>query len=790
MPRDDLQVLFDTAEVKDPIFSSYQEDNLADYERKIRAHRHGEPLPAVAETIPAPPKPVDAVSPIPVSPAEEIRGKTIDEKIAETEQLMRQLGRSARGRIPANEERVTLPDDNPFESRELLSRMRVQDAISLPAPAAVEPPDEEMFPDIIIEPIPERLPEITPVLAKEPLPVETAPEPVIEREALQIETTPEPVMAQEPLPVDAAPEPVMAEEPLQIEPAPVTVAEPVAHELPSIPDDGILFLDEPEPELPAEICIRRTQDEVAADAAAIIIEEFPVPPVATAPETVPAPVAEQHEEPAVQEDEWQPWEEPAAAPEAAITAEEIIPDVEPPAPLAEQLLTTEPVIKEKPAPVPVDLPEPTAVLSSETYEIMEEDLAEIEIESIPEVGILPSDIVAVEPAVTTPLPEELFVSVEGTTVTEEPAALPEPVLASACAPELEPEPEPDLELETGLEPGPRPEPKPATMQPAELLQNLHRLFYRASNLDRLHECATYFDPFAYPAPGSDLAERSLLEEVIAAELSRAGFKRFALFTYDCAMKCYSPAYGTLDRLNLADTVIAPRDPLHRAIMENPEGIILTAAAIEAELHLRKKFAPDGLADPYYLVSFRNVTVPVRRPFGEVGGGLPSLLPHCIALLRLDRDAPVMSLVSLFTLLQRRLALPFHLYDRLRLREWRSLQFGQFHLACDHIDHLLVRFAEIGGGRGALITFTIRKETHGAYVVRYVAARLRRRLPAGSIVLQVFRDRLLVLTAAAGAPEIFGLQDELNRFPGLRCHLLPFTAEDAPNRRDDILRRLL
>lgn len=299
----------------------------------------------------------------------------------------------------------------------------------------------------------------------------------------------------------------------------------------------------------------------------------------------------------------------------------------------------------------------------------------------------------------------------------------------------------------------------------ELRLRLYRLYYRARVLHDNREMNVAFNPFEAMDSLSPVSLHDSLSVYIMDRMMQMSLSPFALLSYNIAEKGYVPSVHNLERYHVENIVIGLRDRLFMSILESAEGVIIGADAIRDDPFLEKVFSLREGEDPraLYFIMISCLASGIALEFqDQKRDAIEPFLPSSILMIELPLQTEPHNRGSIFTMLRKKLALPFFLLNDNQSLVFMTEGYEDMDYSYHVMDYLFTVFLFTRDSTGISIKLKSKDETNRTFLMKYILSQLSYRLHADSVLLHMIKGHLIVLTREGFVDLIRSLIDEYNR----------------------------
>jgi hypothetical protein len=299
----------------------------------------------------------------------------------------------------------------------------------------------------------------------------------------------------------------------------------------------------------------------------------------------------------------------------------------------------------------------------------------------------------------------------------------------------------------------------------DLRLRLYRLYYRARVLHDNREMNVAFNPFEAMDSSSPVSILDSLSVYIMDRMMQMSLSPFALLSYSIIEKGYIPSVHNLERYQVENIVIGLRDRLFRAILGSDEGVIIEADELQDDPFMGKIFSLHEGEDPraLYFVLLSCLSSGIAREFQDQNSdAITPFLPSAILMIELPLQTEPHNRGSIFSMLRKRLALPFFLLNDNQSLVFMTEGYEDMDYSYHVMDYLFTVFLLARDGIGISIKLKSKDETSRTFLMKYILSQLSYKLHADSVLLHMIKGHLIILTREGFVDLIKSLIGEYNR----------------------------
>ena len=327
----------------------------------------------------------------------------------------------------------------------------------------------------------------------------------------------------------------------------------------------------------------------------------------------------------------------------------------------------------------------------------------------------------------------------------------------------------------------------------DLRLRLYRLYYRARVLHDNREMNVAFNPFEAMDCSSPVSIHDSLSVYIMDRMMQMSLSPFALLSYSIAEKGYIPSVHNLERYHVENIVIGLRDRLFRTILESGEGVILEADAFRDDPFLEKIFSLQEGEEPraIYFVMVSCLASGIARELqDENKDTITPFLPSAILMIELPLQTEPHNRTSIFTLLKKKLALPYFLINDNQSLVFMTEGYEDMEYSYHVMDYLFTVFLLTPDSIGMGIKLKSKDETSRTFLIKYIISQLSYKLHADSALLHMIKGHLIILTREGFVDLIRSLVDEYNKLFDDQFSLVEFRPSEFKDSLEVINRIIL
>lgn len=299
----------------------------------------------------------------------------------------------------------------------------------------------------------------------------------------------------------------------------------------------------------------------------------------------------------------------------------------------------------------------------------------------------------------------------------------------------------------------------------ELQLNLYRLYYKARNISDNNEINISFDPFKMidEAPSRDIKES--LAAHLTSMMRHLSLSPFALLSYDITSKGYIPSVHDFEGDMAGNIVISLKDGLFQKILSSRDGILVYADELRDDHYLNKIFGTreTGVSGPVYFIMINQIIEEVVRELSESGAGpVVSFLPSALLMILLQDNAAKAEPGDIARIARERLSLPLFMLNDNHSRVYSLQRYDDLSYIFSVLDYFFSLFLLKKDRVGVSLNVKSSAGTSMPFMMKYIIAKLNNKLYADSVIINVLKERLIILTESAHLEIINQIFEEYNK----------------------------
>jgi hypothetical protein len=286
------------------------------------------------------------------------------------------------------------------------------------------------------------------------------------------------------------------------------------------------------------------------------------------------------------------------------------------------------------------------------------------------------------------------------------------------------------------------------MSDDDLLLNLYRLFYRARTIRDNSEINISFDPYKIIDEGSSGDINEALVAHVTSMMNHLSLSPFALLSYDISSKGYIPAIHDFAGGEISNVVISLRDNLFQKIHAARNGILVHPDELKDDHYLNKIFSIEGdrPGGTIYLVMINNVIDEVGKELAESGvAPLSSFLPSSMLMVQLGGEGGKADAGDIARLIRERLSLPLFMLNDKQSLIYSLRHYDDLSSIFDVLDYFFSLFLFKKDRIGISLNIKSSTGTSLPFMMKYIISKLNKKLHSDSIIINVLKERLIILT---------------------------------------------
>jgi hypothetical protein len=298
----------------------------------------------------------------------------------------------------------------------------------------------------------------------------------------------------------------------------------------------------------------------------------------------------------------------------------------------------------------------------------------------------------------------------------------------------------------------------------QLHLQLYRLYYKARNIQDNLEMNISFDPFTeydtdYPSDISGSISKHFI-----LMMRHISFSHFAILSYDMTAKGYVPKIHELEGFDAANMVISLNDGLFNRILAARDGIIIKPDLLDNDPYMEKIFSmPDyGEGGSLYFIMINNIVDEVSRELSEYeAANLSSFIPSALLMIVLQDGGEPSDPFDIARLLRQRLSLPLYMLDDRRSFVFSLDRLDDLSCTFDILEYFFTLFLLKKDRIGINLRVQKSTGTNMQYMMKYIISKLNNKLFSDSVIINVLKDSLIILTEKPHIQTINGIFEEFN-----------------------------
>jgi hypothetical protein len=284
-----------------------------------------------------------------------------------------------------------------------------------------------------------------------------------------------------------------------------------------------------------------------------------------------------------------------------------------------------------------------------------------------------------------------------------------------------------------------------SLSESQLLQSLHKIFYRIKSLDEIESVHSSFNPFLIDTENEPA---SGITDYLEAAFNSLGISVYDILTFSINDRCFTSTYTELNPVNKTDIILNLKDNLFKQISEKESGYILTAREREKDSFLSKKFIgfdDEGGRGMLLFIRLSSIVMNLIKELNQGHEAVPLaeyLSPIIIFRLEEQGEGEVRNRIEV---LKNELSIPLYLHLG---RFIPSLDLQRY----DDLDSLvsivetLLNISTISEDlNGALIKISRGCDKEMIYEIKYMISRLKQSLHGQASIVRIKSDVLLIIT---------------------------------------------
>jgi hypothetical protein len=316
------------------------------------------------------------------------------------------------------------------------------------------------------------------------------------------------------------------------------------------------------------------------------------------------------------------------------------------------------------------------------------------------------------------------------------------------------------------EPGPGKQdetPEIDTLPDEELLLNLYRLFYKARNISDNNEINISFDPFKIPGDSLPADTRESLARQLNGLMRHLSLSPFALLSYDMSARGYVPFIHDFEGTGVENIIISLRDGLFHRILTARDGILVDSGSVRDDHYLSKIFSMStDKGGALYFIMINNVISDIVKELASDGAPVPSsYFPSALLMIMIPEDQVKNETADLARTVRERLSLPLYLLNDNHSLVYSLERYDDLSYTFDVLDYFFNLFLLKKDMVGMTLHASVSSGTSMPFIMKYIISKLNSKLFSDSVIINVLKERLIILTEQSHVPIIKQIFEEYN-----------------------------
>lgn len=293
---------------------------------------------------------------------------------------------------------------------------------------------------------------------------------------------------------------------------------------------------------------------------------------------------------------------------------------------------------------------------------------------------------------------------------------------------------------------------------------LYRLYYKARNLQDNLEMNISFNPFKEIDSSSTSDNKLLLANNLKDMMRHLSFSRFALLSYDMPAKGYIPKLYDLEGFDVDNIVISLKDDLFQKIMASRDGIIIDSASRRNDAYMEKIFAVSDTREDeaLYFIMINYIVDGILEELSEnSASNISSFLPSALLMIAVPETAAMPIPSDIARIARERISLPLFLLNDYRSFVISLKRFDDLALIFDIVEYFFTLFLLKKDRVGISLHVQKSSGTNMQYMMKYIISKLKNKLFSDSVIINVLKDSLIILTEKSYVKVMSQIFDEFN-----------------------------
>jgi len=298
----------------------------------------------------------------------------------------------------------------------------------------------------------------------------------------------------------------------------------------------------------------------------------------------------------------------------------------------------------------------------------------------------------------------------------------------------------------------------------ELNLQLYRLYYKARNIQDNLDMNISFDPFKEidNFPAADI--RSSIAAQFTGMMRHLSFTPFALFSYDMTVKGYIPKIHNLEGFDVDNIIISLKDGLFQKLLSARDGIMIDSGMLRDDFYMEKIFSlpDDGEGRSLYFILINNIIEEVVTELSDNDvSNAPSFLPSALLMIVFMEGGVIPEPVEIARIARERLSMPLYVLNDKRSYVFSLERFDDLSYTFDILEFFFTLFLLKKDRVGISLHVQKTPGTNMQYMMKYIISKLNNKLCSDSVIINVLKDSLIILTEKPYVKTISGIFEEFN-----------------------------
>lgn len=306
----------------------------------------------------------------------------------------------------------------------------------------------------------------------------------------------------------------------------------------------------------------------------------------------------------------------------------------------------------------------------------------------------------------------------------------------------------------------------------ELLVLFHNLFYKSVNLNGMNKTNTNFNPYLNSSIQYNNVED--IEKNIQLKMNNLSFPDYAILSYNLEKKCYYPIYWHISNLDKSNIIIDISEELYTKILKRRYGVILDHKLIDDNFFLKKRFSQMSQGNTFfenngkyrlYFLSFRNLLSNLISDMNLLGpDNIIDIYPYKILMIQIKDELGGNSVELIHHKIADILSIHFLLLEK---RNFFNIDAKSHDLNTifNIIEYFIKMFSKNRNGMAFIIRCKNYFIKENLFTFRYLFIKFSHLLSSRSIIAQITKDKIIILTPKSENLKIQKIINELNNLYG-------------------------